>query len=84
MYAKEFSPLEKSLLVQTYRACADVRQEMSDKKFHQLENRLRDLDPQNSYFKQRMKFLSLNNFCFSKRLADRARNETMIVQPRFD
>ena len=31
-----------------------------------------------------MKLLSLDNYCFSEWWADKARNETMIVQPKFD
>ena len=31
-----------------------------------------------------MRFLSLDNSCFSEWWADKARNETMIVQPKFD
>ena len=31
-----------------------------------------------------MNFLSLDNSCFSEWWADKARNETMIVQPKFD
>ena len=31
-----------------------------------------------------MKFLSLDNYCFSEWWADKARNETMIVQPKFN
>ena len=58
--------------------------QVSDKQFDQLENRLKEIDPQNSYFQQKMKLLSLDNSCFSEWWADKARNETMIVQPKFD
>ena len=54
------------------------------KRFKQLENKLRDIDVQNSYFQKKMKLLSLDNYCFSDWWADKARNETMIVQPKFD
>ncbi len=58
--------------------------QISDKQFDQLENRLREIDPQNSYFQKKMKLLSLDNYCFSEWWAEKARNETMIVQPKFD
>ena len=57
---------------------------ISDKQFDQLENRLRQIDSQNSYFQQKMKLLSLDNYCFSQWWSEKARNETMIVQPKFD
>ena len=58
--------------------------QVGDKQFDQLENSLRVIDPQNSYFRQKMKLLSLDNYCFSEWWAEKARNETMIVQPKFD
>ncbi len=48
-----------------------------------LENGLREIDPQNSCFQQKMKLLSLDNYCFSEWWAGKARNEIMIVQPKF-
>ena len=41
-------------------------------------------DPQNSYFQKKMKLLSLDNYCFSEWWAKSARDETMVVQPKFD
>ena len=58
--------------------------QVSDKQFDQLENKLKEIDPQNSYFQQKMKLLSLDNYCFSEWWAEKARNETMIIQPKFD
>ena len=78
--AKELSVLIKKLDT-AYRS---GNAQLSDKQFDQLENRLRELDPQNSYFQKKMKLLSLDNYCFSEWWADKARNETMIVQPKFD
>ena len=77
--AKELSALIKKLDV-AYRS---GNAQVSDKQFDQLENRLREIDPQNSYFLQKMKLLSLDNYCFSEWWAEKARNETMIVQPKF-
>ena len=34
--------------------------QVSDKQFDQLENKLKEIDPQNSYFQQKMKLLSLD------------------------
>jgi len=79
-WAKELSGLVKKLDV-AYRS---GNTQVSDKQFDQLENRLREIDPQNSYFQQKMKLLSLDNYCFSEWWAEKARNETMIVQPKFD
>ena len=79
-WAKELSDLVKKL----DRAYRSGNAQVSDKQFDQLENRLRKIDPQNSYFQQKMKLLSLDNYCFSEWWADKARNETMIVQPKFD
>ena len=78
-WAKELSVLVKKL-DRDYRS---GNAQLSDKQFDQLENRLREIDPQNSYFQQKMKLLSLDNYCFSEWWADKARNETMIVQPKF-
>ncbi len=79
-WAKELSGLVEKLDV-AYRS---GNAQVTDKQFDQLENRLMEIDPQNSYFQQRMKLLSLDNYCFSEWWADKARNETMIVQPKFD
>ena len=79
-HAKELSDLVKKL----DRAYRSGNAEVTDKQFDQLENRLREIDPQNSYFQQKMKLLSLDNYCFSEWWAEKARNETMIVQPKFD
>ena len=79
-WAKELSDLVKKL----DRAYRSGNAQVSDKQFDQLENRLREIDPQNSYFQQKMKLLSLDNYCFSEWWAEKARNETMIVQPKFD
>ena len=79
-WAKELSVLVEKLDV-AYRS---GNAQVSDKQFDQLENRLREIDPQNSYFQQKMKLLSLDNYCFSEWWAEKARNETMIVQPKFD
>ena len=57
---------------------------VSDKQFDQLENRLKEIDLQNLYFQQKMKLLSLDNSCFSEWWASKARNEQLIVQPKFD
>ena len=56
----------------------------SYKQFDQLENRLREIDLQNSYFQKKMKLLSLDNYCFSEWWAKYAKGETMIVQPKYD
>ena len=48
---------------------------VSDKQFDQLENRLKEIDPQNSYFQQKMKLLGLDNYCFSEWWAKSARSE---------
>ena len=56
----------------------------SDKQFDQLENMIRNIDHQSSYFQQKMKLLSLDNYCFSEWWAEKARNEQLIVQPKFD
>ena len=58
--------------------------QVRDKQFDQLENRLKEIDPQNSYFQKKMKLLSLDNYCFSEWWADKTKGETMIVQPKFD
>ena len=79
-WAKELSGLVKKL----DRAYRSGNAQVPDKQFDQLENRLREIDPQNSYFQQKMKLLSLDNYCFSEWWADKASNETMIVQPKFD
>ena len=79
-WAKELSGLVKKLDV-AYRS---GNAQVTDKQFDQLENRLREIDPQNSYFQQKMKLLSLDNYCFSEWWAKSARGETMIVQPKFD
>ena len=52
--------------------------------FDQSGNKLREINHQNSYFQQKMKLLNLDNYCFSEWWADKARNETIIVQPKFD
>ncbi len=59
--AKVLSGLVKKLDVAYRLGTAQV----SDKQFDQLENRLREIDPQNSYFQQKMNLLSLDNSCFS-------------------
>ena len=79
-WAKELSGLVEKLDMDYRSGNAQV----SDKQFDQLENRLKEIDPQNSYFQKKMKLLSLDNYCFSEWWADKARNETMIVQPKFD
>ena len=66
------------------RAYRSGNAQVSDKQFDQLENRLREIDPQNSYFQQKMNLLSLDNYCFSECWAKSARDETMIDQPKFD
>ena len=78
--AKELTALIKKLDV-AYRS---GNAQVSDKQFDQLENRLKEIDLKNSYFHQKMKLLSLDNYCFSEWWAEKARNETMIVQPKFD
>ena len=78
--AKELSALIKKLDV-AYRS---GNAQVTDKQFDQLENRLREIDPQNSYFLQKMKLLSLDNYCFSEWWASKAKGETMVVQPKFD
>ena len=79
-WAKELSVLVEKL----DRAYRSGNAQVSDKQFDRLENRLREIDPQNSYFQQKMKLLSLDNYCFSEWWAKSARGETMIVQPKFD
>ncbi len=79
-WAKELSALVEKLDL-AYRS---GNTQVTDKQFDQLENRLRKIDPQNSYFQQKMKLLSLDDYCFSEWWAEKARNETMIVQPKFD
>ena len=79
-HAKELSLLVEKLDM-AYRS-GDAQ--VGDKQFDELENRLREIDPQNSYFQQKMKLLSLDNYCFSEWWAEKARGETMIVQPKFD
>ena len=58
--------------------------QVSDKQFDHLENKLRKIDPQNSYLYPKMKLLSLDNYCFSEWWSDKARKEQLIVQPKFD
>ena len=78
-------PKDLSVLVEKLdRSYRSGNAQVSDKQFDQLENRLREIDPQNSYFQQKMKLLSLDNYCFSEWWAEKARNEIMIVQPKFD
>jgi len=79
-HAKELSALIKKL----DRAYRSGNAQVSDKQFDQLENRLKKIDPQNSYFQKKMKLLSLDNYCFSEWWAKSAKGETMIVQPKFD
>ena len=74
-WAKELSVFVEKL-DEAYRS-GDAQ--ASDKQFDQLENRLKEIDPQNSYFQQKMKLLSLDNYCFSEWWAKSARGETMIV-----
>ena len=38
--------------------------QVCNKQFDQFENRLREIDAQNSYFQQKMKLLSLDNYSF--------------------
>ena len=80
IHAKELSALIKKL----DRAYRSGNAQVSDKQFDQLENRLKEIDPQNSYFQKKMKLLSLDNYCFSEWWAKSARGETMVVQPKFD
>jgi DNA ligase (NAD+) len=79
-HAKELSVLVGNLDV-AYRS---GNAQVTDKQFDQLENRLREIEPQNSYFQKKMKLLSLDNYCFSEWWAKSAKGETMIVQPKFD
>ncbi len=72
--AKELSVLIKKLDV-AYRS---GNAQVSDKQFDQLENRLKEIDPQNSYFQQKMKLLSLDNYCFSEWWAKSAKGEMMM------
>ncbi len=73
-HAKELSELVKKL-DRVYRS---GNPQVSDKQFDQLENRLREIDPQNSYFQQKMKLLSLDNYCFSEWWAKSAKGEMMM------
>ena len=59
MYPKDLSIFVEKLDVANRSGNAQV----SDKQFEQLENRLREIDPQNSNFQQKMKLLSLDNCC---------------------
>ena len=79
-WAKELSVLVEKL----DRAYRSGNAQVCDMQFDQLENRLREIDPQNSYFQKKMKLLSLDNYCFSEWWAKAARGETMVVQPKFD
>ena len=83
--APKMHPKDLSVLVEKLdRNYRSGNAQVADKQFAQLENRLREIDPQNSYFQQKMKLLSLDNYCFSEWWASKARNEQLIVQPKFD
>ena len=56
MHPKDLSVLVEKL-DRNYRS---GNAQVTDKQFAQLENRLREIDPQNSYFQQKMKLLSFS------------------------
>ena len=62
MHPKDLSALVEKLDM-AYRS---GNAQVTDKQFDQLKNRLRKIDPQNSYIQQKMKLLSLDNYCFSE------------------
>jgi len=83
--APKTHPKDLSILVEKLDvAYRSGNAQVTDKQFDQLENRLREIEPQNSYFQKKMKLLSLDNYCFSEWWAKSAKGETMIVQPKFD
>ena len=57
---------------------------ISDAEYDSLYKELKSRNPNHPIFGQSMKLLSLDNYCFNEWWADKARNETMIVQPKFD
>jgi DNA ligase (NAD+) len=58
---------------------------ISDAEFDELVKQFKARNPNHPAINpEGMKLLSLGNSCFSEWWADKARNETMIVQPKFD
>ena len=57
---------------------------ISDAEYDSLYKELKSRNPNHPIFVQSMKLLSLDNYCFSEWWAEKARIETMIVQPKFD
>ncbi len=58
---------------------------ISDTEFDELVKQLKARNPNHPAINpEGMKLLSLDNYCFSEWWAEKARNETMIVQPKFD
>ena len=57
---------------------------ISDAEFDSLYNELKKRNPNHPIFGESMKLLSLDNSCFSEWWAESAKDEQMIVQPKFD